>query len=559
MESFSEDSFTWTDTSSDSSLSMTAGDGTDMQTEADTKHGKRKKSKQVATIYSNGLDNKHDSKPNIKVEKEQPHHEECNRKESLVKQEPESDCDVSKHKKKIKQKVVENNDEPQDYESYDENYLNLKVKQENMVAPAPSHKTKKKNKQKHLDAFDSNNSEINENEANSSTFEQDESQNDQGDSSSSKLKKKKKSKKKKSHEDNSEKEIDDEMDLDMSHTNHKSEATLNMKSDLFIENDSQEEINCSEISAIQVDDEHSPHSVSIGDSKTRKESNKEKKSLYKSTILNQFKMEHDSHVIQPINQTSPKISDRLMFEEDDDEDEKSITNKEYTSSKLRQFVKASNHLQMITKVLPQNLILSHDDDIWMLKCPKEIDIQDFYDIELNVDSKCKIKIGGQRYDMNIEEQHDTATVLSMNDSKYQIKSVPLSGRISIRKRIPKAHFSNNNIMTNNQTNFIPLPDTKCRHPLFGSNYKKALKIPKAIAERLKPNIEIEEISSEKHKKKKTNTEKTELESEKRKKKKRKLIEDEGPAPKRLKKIKHDPESAEAWDSERAIEQNLFDF
>ncbi|XP_075970102.1 uncharacterized protein LOC142972731 [Anticarsia gemmatalis] len=565
----SEDSFTWTDTSSDSIGSPMAVGSQELShsTDSDSKHEKKRKVKKLSSNHYNGDEDISNSEVNVKIEKE--HSENSIDKMKLVKTEPESDTDKPKKKKKPKHMEMNGHDnQAQDSASQEESYLDLKVKQEEVTGS----KTKKKKKQSVENSSET--LELTEHQ-NSSTNHKHLGINSDSETGVTKSKKKKKKAKRRGNSESlNDVEEDDKMDVEETLVQDNNSSRIGDTS--ITENSTfQDDSGSGEISAIQCEDDHNLH--------TFIEKEKKNESLYKSTILSQFKAErnhNDSQLMtQATEKRTPRISDRIRFEDDEDfqyETDHVVEHKEdKISSKLKKFIKTCNNVRVISQTFERSSILTDDDEVWVIKCPKQIDIQDLCDMDLNIQGKCKIKVGGQTYDGSLEDkQLDTTAALTIKHNKYQIDNLPLCGIINFRKRIPKAHFHDDNIMVNNQTNFIPLPETKCRHPLFGSNYKKSLKIPAAVAERLYPqNNEIVEKRKKKHKKnrdidedpstKREHNMKTEPEQtnnvHEKKKKKRKHVDDEGPPPKKIKKIKHDPESAEAWDSEKAIEQNLFNF
>uniref|UniRef100_A0A1E1W5M0 Uncharacterized protein n=1 Tax=Pectinophora gossypiella TaxID=13191 RepID=A0A1E1W5M0_PECGO len=264
-----------------------------------------------------------------------------------------------------------------------------------------------------------------------------------------------------------------------------------------------------------------------------------------------------------------KTKEHIQFEDEIDtnyvQNNATIAGSQY-SSQLKRYLKANPHLQTITNKNDCELLITQDDDIWLFNCPHEINITSLKDENVSLDNKCKIKVDDQTYVGNMEIDSGRMTILMFDGKRPVIKNIALSGTINFHKRIPKAHFIQDNVMLNNQAYFIPLPNTKCRHPLFGPDYKKAIKIPSSVKTRLKdPFVEtMTPLTEKKKKKKKHIIENIEVEMEddqsakvSKKRRKRKLsgTDDdhaEHPKPKRVK-------SEEAWDSEKAIEEKLFNF
>lgn len=542
MESSSDNSFAWTDTSTDSvnSTSM-ATNAVNENNSYKSERRVKKKKENLSRIYES-----------IDLKAEMDIKEEANfgSIKNYIKLEPDS---VDGFKKKKRNKHLECNGtkiESQDSASYDETYLNMKVKlEETSVVSSQKHKQKKR---KHSSSVDSNSttSICEVNHEHTHTLNQ-ESEVDTTQPKSKKIKKLKKEDSSNNHKD--------EMyspDPNLSLQDEKSRNNeSNYNNSSVIENntlqDSSDEESNDEISAIKCDDSHVIHAISFID-----------KGLEKSK-----------------SQTK-RISDRIRFEDDNDStlNESSLEEdqhpSEYSKKPLisKKVLKNNPNLKQVLQSFKQNTqCINQNDEIWILKCPREINISDFTNTTLNIHGKCKVKLAGQIYEGSVEEeQSDALSLLALDHNKLKIKTISLNGAITLRKRIPKAHFRDDNVMVNNQTNFIPLPETKCRHPLFGSDYKKSLKIPAAISERLNMQANEENGKMEKRKKKKDNKNDNkasqidlqelsvfEMKSEpglpaevrEKKNKKRKLLDDEGPAKKKAKRVKTDPESAEAWESE----------
>ncbi|CAD0252995.1 unnamed protein product [Spodoptera exigua] len=544
MESSSDNSFAWTDTSTDSvnSTSMATDEINENNSQKSDNKVKKKKEK-ISRINESIL-----LKRDMAIKEEA-----CF---SSIKQEPDSENDLKKKKKRNKHESYSIQNESQDSASYDETYLNMKVKlEETSVVPSKKHKQKKKRHSSSIDFNSINfNNEVNNEDTHISNQEAEKS-----------IKSKKIKKLKKGNASNDqvidEKTYVTEPDVSLlEQTIRNTEHNYNNNRSI-IQNDtlhdgSEEESN-GEISAIKCDDSNI-HAISFMD-----------KSIEKS------------------KSRTKRLSDRIRFEDDIESNiNESSLEEDNTYSEqikkpliLKKVTKINPNLKQVPHTFNTNVSINQNDEIWVLKCPKEINISDFTNTTLSVHGKCKVKVAGQTYEGSAEEeQSHRLSYLGIDHNKLKIKNISLSGVITLRKRIPKAHFRDDNIIVNNQSNFIPLPETKCRHPLFGSNYKKSLKIPAAISERLNMQANGEVLKTEKRKKKKGNKDEkrveqvesqelsiSEMKSEpglavrEKKKKKRKLLDDEGPAKKKVKRIKTDPESEEAWESEKAIEQNLFNF
>ncbi|CAH2107841.1 unnamed protein product [Euphydryas editha] len=271
-----------------------------------------------------------------------------------------------------------------------------------------------------------------------------------------------------------------------------------------------------------------------------------------------------------------KISDRLTFEDKDSIEFKSKDDLDDTnfSKNLKQFIDSNSHLKIINSAAEKESVLSKKYEIWIIKAPHEVNLADFKDINMKLDTKSKLKINGQTYDLVSDDSIQKAPILMCNKNKMYLSDVPIKGFININKRIPKEHIPEENSIINIQKKFIPLPETKFRHPFFGVNYKKATKISPSVAERLNDAVISSPVNDERQKKKKHKKEKrkVEVESESeikpldeettvissKKKRKRKSSTKEESVSKKSKHIKNE-ESGDVWESEQAIEKNLFDF
>lgn len=299
----------------------------------------------------------------------------------------------------------------------------------------------------------------------------------------------------------------------------------------------------------------------------------------KSNFDNGSNDEIEISEISKENQNLSIVSDRIQFEEDLNRShvytEATNENAKKKQKKVRHYLKKNTNLQPLSSKTKFDSIITDNDDVWLLKCPHDIDIMQFKGSTLSLSNKKKLKIDGKVFEQVVESSDQRLPILTFNNqSKPIIKTLKSNGCITLRNKVPKIHISHNEINDNDQTNFIPLPDTKCRHPLFGVHYKKLVKVPSQIAKRL--HIDIETSAAEptpiREKKKKLKNDKKYLEhcveledqikmgkeASNKKMKKRKFSSGTS-SPIKAKKVKYDPDSVQTWDSEQAIEENLFNF
>ncbi|RVE48368.1 hypothetical protein evm_006929 [Chilo suppressalis] len=256
--------------------------------------------------------------------------------------------------------------------------------------------------------------------------------------------------------------------------------------------------------------------------------------------------------------STPKINERLIFEEYSDPG---------NLKKLNHFLKENLSLKPVLNKLLKEQEITEDDEIWIIKCPHDLDVINFRDKDITIDHKSKMKINGETYNGTLDETIVNATVVSGE----VIKNVKINGVATFRKRLPKPHAVENNVMISNQTDFIPLPETKCRHPLFGADYKKYLEMSMSAVQRLKESSDQGKSSMERKKKKHRKEHnvdesldnaleiQTHSESETPRKKAKKRKHSNDIPVKKAKRIKQEIDSSDVWESEKAIEENLFNF
>lgn len=234
------------------------------------------------------------------------------------------------------------------------------------------------------------------------------------------------------------------------------------------------------------------------------------------------------------------------------------------------------YLKPLTKKLPEGAIIKDHDEVWLLNVPHNITIDMLKNTKISIGNKCKMKIRSDTYSGKLDTGANKSNLLTMNDGRCVIKNKKINGCIKLFKRLPKHHAVEGNVVVDDCS--LPLPSTKCRHPLFGADYESAIIIPPAIKDKLnepptrskkekrhKQKIEVESVCAPVKKKIKVEVEEQLNESErmeepdkKKKKKKRKCTDEiDGHQEHRPKKKKYN--DTEAWDNAQAIEDTLFNF
>lgn len=492
-------------------------------------------------------------------------------KPKRIKSEPESDFDAPKKKKKKKSKEDSNINESQLSNNSDDSYLNYLVKKEqnSFAEPAPVKSKKKKRHKRDSETVTSE--ELDDQNHDISTEE-----NHIENGVKEEIKSKKKKNKKNKHEANT--------STDDCEPDDKIESDDNFKAKKKLKKKKQENI----INSTSYDKSEIPQISQIEDISA----------IDSSTLVNNYLDDDQSKVNVDVNDmsqdiepnTSPhpdtsnsnkvnkshKIADRLRFEDEDSVDYTLKENVDDTKSSknLKKFIESNSNFSIVKASAEKGTMLTPNDEIWIIKAPHDLNVQDFAGINMKIGERNKLKINGQTYDLVSDDSIKKAPILMCDKNKINIPHVPINSVINVHKRIPKAHIPEENIMVNHQPNFIPLPETKCRHPLFGVNYRKATKIAPSVAERLKDTVVSSPVNDERVKKKKHKKEKRKLELESesemkpldeeasviapKKKRKRKSSIKEEPVTKKAKYVNNE-DTGDVWESEQAIEKNLFDF
>lgn len=560
MDSSSDDDFAWANTSSESLSDKDQSRTNENHSDGDTEYGNKFKEKLHREIFNdtvkvNGTETMKSSKRKITFENSDSefNHTSCKK----IKIEPESDHETHKKSKKSKQSKLSKDT------SEDENYLNVKVKEEQHTFTVPEVKHRKKNKRKLSSEEKEEETLLNyeskkENaELTQCSEEYDlEINNTNGateDYGQKELKRKKKKKRRSSNE-NSITSSDSKFIVDekLAVQTDKNNSTINTSLDYSKD----------EISIIEKVKPYQNNTVDSYDM-----------SYAEATQLNNG--EESSHLPEKgsynTNDCPQKVSEQMSLEEDFEPMVASKKDDGVSSSKLKKFLKTSPHLKAILDQIPDETRISQDDEIWLIRCPRMLDVNSFKGKTLTLEGKCKVKLEGQSYEGQVQAEYDQLAFTSMKHNNLIVSSMPVAGAIHLRKRVPKTHLQQESCGMENSTGFIPLPVTKSRHPLFGANYKAAMRIPSEIADKLNRIDELPNSYSKKKKKKNKRHEEDQRRGEPKeeiwpkaeksiKKKKRKKSDNvESSAPKKTKHSKCESKTSEAWDTEKAIEDNLFSY
>lgn len=208
--------------------------------------------------------------------------------------------------------------------------------------------------------------------------------------------------------------------------------------------------------------------------------------------------------------------------------------------------------------------VSEEDDVWLVQCPQNLDINSLAGLNFLQKDKNNFKIGNSSYECvaSKDNNRDKLSLLippTEPSGNYKMNTLELNGVFFIRERV---HNINDIEVCEQPAEKVPFPSNlKKRHPLLGVNYHKISKIPKYIREKLANPVN----NYKKLKKAKKIKEEEIIEEEivedvqlpgktKRKGKSQHLnLEESVEAPKKIKK-----ENANKWTSELSIEKSLFD-
>ncbi|KAJ0175799.1 hypothetical protein K1T71_008958 [Dendrolimus kikuchii] len=542
MASSSEESFAWTNASSDSSEDkMAQSDMDGDQPDDDSEYGRHYKKKLHKEIFS-------DSQNRVEVPKKASKRritfvpsdsdENVAAPKKKIKLEPKSDNESQKKKNRS----VDTNQDTSD----EERYLNVKVKEELVLAGSMTKNNHNEDKELEGDIKKETEKEIKKLNNVDEDTELKEYK-----------KKKKKSKKKRNLSETSAMSID------------QNEPILNNTTMISLEHSKDEISIIEKVIPTQNGIAHTD-SILISNKDTKRNKNNVSVSQDINTNSNTSQIITEKSI-----HTSRKISERLMVEEDDLEPSRYNKDEGVTSSRLKKYLKTNSHLKPISASIQSHQEITDEDEIWLIKCPSELESSSFQNKKLTLEGKFKIKMDGHTYEGNTTTVDDRVAMMSITNNQFVISSLPLAGVIHLQRRIPKPRLQESNIIDNNLSDFIPLPETKRRHPLFGANFKTCIKVPTEIAEKLRSTQGIDlNVKKKKKRNKKEKIiseerddgtalelkeEEQEVSSRKKKKRKNKSEEEEIPHKKIKHNMKHNFISPEAWDSEKAIEENLFNF
>ncbi|XP_047985829.1 serine/arginine repetitive matrix protein 1-like [Leguminivora glycinivorella] len=307
-------------------------------------------------------------------------------------------------------------------------------------------------------------------------------------------------------------------------------------------------------------------------------------------------------------QTTPKkslpadrrrISDRITFEESSSEAERAppvpapARPSPSDGGRLGRFLRAHAHMHPVLGEFPAGAAVTADDDVWIVRCPRDLPASALRGATLDVAFKSKVKAGGRAYEVCASGAggDERAAVLApaARGAGFCVRAVAVRGHLRLRAKLPRPRAPLQ--ADEGSPERVPLPPTRARHPLLGADYERALP-PPAVRRRLaragardrpapaRDEADADgEVRRDKKKKKKKHKERPEPEpspepspdrkSRKRRRSSRAEAEARSPAreeraesPPRKKKVKKEKkwrDDAAVWDSERAIEESLFNY
>lgn len=552
--------------------------------------------KQTHLEHDSSNESKKEMKPRKKKRNSSPteFEEVDSPKKKRIKSEPGSDSDSIKIKKKKKDKDLTNGSIDDSF-NYEDEYLNFRVKQEKELHESASLEKSKKNKKRQS----SHNASIDDNEIGTVTNVS--VQNDKKSNKKKKIKKENSVSIEESFNVQEQSQLSEEESKEVSHKSKKKKKsevkTLRELSDQVDKDNMDKKETPKQTSKYTKYERSSVENLNGFSSEENRGVNKKlPEAKLSDNLQNDDSDDYGSNnhkpktsIVKTVTQRTPRLSERIKFEDEIESDSHSDIHTTFQnitedphSSHLKSFLEENCTLQTISNYPNKNAGISDDDEIWILKCPHDVNINKLNNTDINLDNKCKIKINGETYCGNLDDNVEI-NVMSSTKNDFKIKKMVPNGIIHFRKRLPKPHFHEDNVMVNNQTDFIPLPATKCRHPLFGSNYKDAIHVSiKGLNSSQDFNASYSPVKKKKKKHKKNYDQEVELQKlkleydsesslkktpkeeldqdlKRKKAKKKKHSNDNDYCGKKSKKIKLEPDSAEAWASEKAIEENLFNF
>lgn len=191
--------------------------------------------------------------------------------------------------------------------------------------------------------------------------------------------------------------------------------------------------------------------------------------------------------------------------------------------------------------------ISGDDEVWLVQCPRSMDVSELLNNKIKLPGKTTIK--------NVETiavEYQTPKTLTFgckSKKKYSLKNLNFDGSIVIREKLQTVkkekdfHFP--------KPERVPFPgNLKERHPLLGFNFGESIELPEKVLAKLKEaraaNLQVakESKTMETIKIEETDDEVVFVKSEKLKSKKRKNSaggNDSHVKKKKSKKISEDPD------------------
>lgn len=202
--------------------------------------------------------------------------------------------------------------------------------------------------------------------------------------------------------------------------------------------------------------------------------------------------------------------------------------------------------------------LSEEDDVWLVQCPQNLDINSLAGLNFLQKDKNNFKIGNSSYEC-VASKNNNRDKLSLllpptePNGDYKMNAFELNGVFFIRERV---HNSNDIEVCEQPVEKVPFPSNlKKRHPLLGVQYKKVSKIPASVKEKLaNPVNNYKKLKKTKRIKEEEVEDVQMPDKTKRKRKSPHLdLQESVEPPKKVKK-----ENASKWTSELSIEKSLFD-
>lgn len=172
------------------------------------------------------------------------------------------------------------------------------------------------------------------------------------------------------------------------------------------------------------------------------------------------------------------------YDTDSDTNVTSEPERKTDSNLLRAYLRDNPDLVEIEYVMKsklEDLTVSSGDEVWIAQCPKKLNPKQLDGIKLKTDSG-KFKIDDKKFEYNFERNESEICVLVSKSKGLVAKVIKTNGRATLFEASKKLSLSR---IGKTEVDEPPASlNLKLRHPLFGTDYEKDIKITNEIQQKL---------------------------------------------------------------------------